>query len=332
MNIAVIGAGISGLSCATALRNAGHTVQVFDKSRGLGGRMSTRKGEGWQADHGAPYFKTYDSKFRAEVTRWCEAGAAAPWQPRLKVLKGGVWEDGNANVHMFVGTPAMTSPARLLASTLNVRLGTTIKKLTRRSDDNFRWHLLSAEDGWLEVHFDAVVIAIPAPQAETLLDDIGHPFAAHAKAVSMQGCWALMMQFAEPVDLGWDAAVIHDGLLSWAARDSAKPGRPTSETWVLHASAAWSNDNLERPATEIAEAMIGAFRKIGGPLPVSKIAHRWRFARCEVDGASLPHWDNTHRLGLCGDWLNAGRVEGAWLSGQALASLLVADKVNGGVY
>ena len=106
---AVIGAGIAGLSCATALQNAGHVVQVFDKSRGVSGRMSTRKGDGWQADHGAPYFDAHDRQFRAEVERWCNAGAAECWQPRLRVLKDGVWQDGDVHTDQFVGTPSMTS-------------------------------------------------------------------------------------------------------------------------------------------------------------------------------------------------------------------------------
>jgi len=142
----------------------------------------------------------------------------------------------------------------------------------------------------------------------------------------MQGCWALMMQFAEPIELGWDAAEIHDGLLCWAARDSAKPGRletKTRETWVLHANAAWSEANMERPATEVAEAMVSAFRDIGGPQPLSSIAHRWRYAASadggEVATAPAALWDDAHRLGLCGDWLNGGQVEGAWLSGLVLA-------------
>lgn len=285
--------------------------------------MSTRKGDGWQADHGAPYFDAHDRQFRAEVERWCNAGAAECWQPRLRVLKDGVWQDDDVHTDQFVGTPSMTSPARLLASTLNVKLETTIKTITRSADDQFRWHLQCAEQGWLETPFDAVVVAIPAHQAMVLLGDIGHPFGAQARAVSMQGCWALMLQFAEPIELGWDVAVIHDGLLCWAARDSAKPGRQGAETWVLHANAAWSDQNLERPATEIAEAMIRAFRDIGGPQPLSYVAHRWRYASYEDrrEAATTPFalWDDTHRLGLCGDWLNGGRVEGAWLSGMALA-------------
>jgi monoamine oxidase len=42
--VAIIGAGLAGLSCASALAKAGMQVKVFEKSRGLAGRMSTRKG------------------------------------------------------------------------------------------------------------------------------------------------------------------------------------------------------------------------------------------------------------------------------------------------
>ncbi|MGA8880775.1 MAG: FAD-dependent oxidoreductase, partial [Azonexus sp.] len=55
-HLALIGAGIAGLSCATALQQAGLKVSLFDKGRGPGGRMSTRRGDDWQCDHGAQYF------------------------------------------------------------------------------------------------------------------------------------------------------------------------------------------------------------------------------------------------------------------------------------
>ena len=75
--VAVIGAGLSGLSCAHALLQAGHTVHLFDKSRGPSGRMSTRRAEDahgpWQCDHGAQYFTARDAAFRAEVARWQQA-------------------------------------------------------------------------------------------------------------------------------------------------------------------------------------------------------------------------------------------------------------------
>ena len=50
--VAVIGAGIAGLSCATSLKAAGIDLTLLDKSRGPAGRMSTRRGDDW--GEGAP--------------------------------------------------------------------------------------------------------------------------------------------------------------------------------------------------------------------------------------------------------------------------------------
>jgi predicted NAD/FAD-dependent oxidoreductase len=35
-------------------------------------------------------------------------------------------------------------------------------------------------------------------------------------------------------------------------------------------------------------------------------------------------FDTEHGIGLCGDWLNGGKVQGAWLSGLKLANKLIA--------
>lgn len=165
-HIAVIGAGIAGLSCATTLQQGGCTVRVFDKSRGPAGRMSTRRGDDWQCDHGAQYFTARDPHFRAEVARWQEAGVAGLWQPRLQVIGGAALHTLGAPVERFVGTPRMTAPASLLAEALTFRRETTIRQLQRHADG---WHLFSAEHAWLNACFDAVILAIPAPQAMPLL-------------------------------------------------------------------------------------------------------------------------------------------------------------------
>ena len=323
--VAVVGAGIAGLSCAVALQMAGLHVSVFEKSRGAAGRMSTRRGDDWQCDHGAQYFTARHPDFRAEVNRWLQAGAAAPWAPRLQVLGGAAGHSADPTVERFVGVPGMTAPARLIAETLAVTPETTIVRVERRLDG---WQLQSAEGGWLDQRFAAVLLAVPAPQVVPLLQHASPQLAALAERATMRGCWALMLRFHARVELPFDAAFVNEGALRWIARDSSKPGRGGPETWLLHASAEWSEARMELDANAAAAELLHAFRALGGPAPVASTAHRWRYADTEPALDQGCAWHDGDGLGLCGDWLNGGKVEGAWRSGRLLAGRVLHSSLT----
>ena len=333
--IAVIGAGLAGLSCAQALMRAGHAVHVFDKARGPSGRMSTRRAEDahgpWQCDHGAQYFTARSVAFRAEVARWQQAGVAALWDARLASFDGSSWSTPEKPLERFVGTPRMTSPAAWLVQGLQqageraqTQWQTTVQRLERQADG---WAITSAEHGLHAQRYSAVLLAVPAPQAVPLLQPVAAAGAAVAASARMRGSWAVMVRCPAPVPLHWDGAFINDGPLRWVARDSSKPGRtvpPGMETWLLHASPEWSEAHIEDSADTVTATLLAAFAALGGPAThlVQATAHRWRYADTEPALTQGHWWDATACVGMCGDWLNGGKVEGAWLSGQSLAHQL----------
>ena len=321
-HIAVIGAGIAGLSCATQLQEAGLKVSVFDKSRGPGGRMSTRRGDDWQCDHGAQYFTARDADFQAEVARWQAAGVAALWQPRLAVLGESDPAAVDPKIDRFVGTPRMTAPARFLAEKLPLSLQATVQGLEKMGES---WRLTTVEQGKLDSEFSAVLLAIPAPQAVPLLELPAPALATLAECGLMRGCWSLMLRYDKPLDLPFDAAFVKKGPLRWVARDSSKPGRAPEEGWLLHANAHWSEAHLEDVPGEEAWLMLAAFAELGAPLPKIWMAQRWRYANTEPAFDQMFAWEPQQGIGLCGDWLNSGRVEGAWTSGRALAQQVIAS-------
>ena len=322
----VIGAGIAGLSAARRLHEGGFTVTVLDKGRVAGGRMSTRHSADWVADHGAQYFTARDPDFRVEVARWQQAGAAALWTPRLCAFEAGGVRASSEKLQRFVGVPGMTAPAQLLAEGLNLHNGITVTALRRDADG---WRVECAEQGELDERFDAVVVAVPAPQAVPLLAPVSSALASEASRARMQGCWAVMLRPGAPLDLPFDAAFVNDGPLRWVARNGSKPGRDGQETWTLHASSAWSEAHIEDDSDSVTQALVDAFEALGGSAPASCTAHRWRYAITDsaVDGGCL--WHPADGLGMCGDWLNGGRVEGAWLSGRALAEQMLQNRGSG---
>lgn len=317
-NIAVIGAGIAGLACARVLADAGYRVTVYEKSRGVGGRTSTRRADGWQADHGAQYFTARHPAFVAEVARWVAGGAAAPWAARVASIGSLGPRELLAPAQRYVGVPGMTAPARYLSAGIETMLETTIIELRR---DEQRWRLISAEHGALRMHHDAVIVAVPAPQAVALLRRAEPGLAVIAQRTEMRPAWAVMAQYGRLPDPGFDAAFVNVGPLGWIAHDTSKPGRTGLSTWVLHATPEWSQAHLEAPPEQITRTLLDAFRDIVGATANSATAHRWRYAELAPTSMAAPGrfaWRADPRIGLCGDWLGGGKIEGAWLSGAGL--------------
>jgi predicted NAD/FAD-dependent oxidoreductase len=306
--IAIVGAGLSGLSCAAQLSRSGREVRLFDKARGPGGRMSTRRVETALGtvsfDHGAQYFTARGDSFRARVEAWIGAGLAAPWP--------------SAGPEAWVGVPGMNAPVKAMAEAQSVAWNTLVEAIEPAGD---AWRLRTPEG--LSDPFDGVVLALPAEQAAALLRDPDPGMAARAAASSTAPCWTVMAAFESRLDLEIDT-LRDEGRLGWAARNSSKPGRQGPEAWVLQADPDWSREHLEAPAETVIEALLGDLaRRMGAPLPdrVLVQAHRWRYARSSV-GEDLALWSADRRLGCCGDWLSGPRIECAWDSGEALARLL----------
>jgi photolyase PhrII len=319
--VAVVGAGVAGLTCARTLADHGFGVTVFDKGRGPGGRTATRRADpGLAFDHGAQYFTARDPHFVRFVEAWAERGVVAEWAGRVVRAENGAIADTGPQPR-FVGVPGMSAVAAHLAADLTVRRETRIATATRAAGG---WEL-TADGGAGHGPFEFLVVALPAPQAAELVAP--HPLAAAASAVPMAPCWAVLAAFADRIDVPWDGAFVHASPLSWVARNSSKPGRPRGpDCWVLHANPVWSADHLEEPPEAVGPPLLDAFAAVtGGPRPetVFRAAHRWRYSLGSDPAGRTALFDPGVGLVVCGDWLAGGRVEGAFLSGGAAAGCVL---------
>ncbi len=323
--VAVVGAGVSGLTCARTLADHGFPVTVFEKSRGVGGRMATRRADnGLTFDHGAQYFTIRDKHFQRYVESWMHDGIVGPWRGRIVVLEGGVIKEEKKGTDRLVAVPTMNAVCRHLATDLDVRFQSRVAPLERVQG---LWHVASDDGTDLGV-FDVAIVTAPASQSAELLR-AAPLLADQARQVEMHGCWAVMLSLSESLGLGFDGAFVHDSPISWIARNSSKPDRPVEpETWVLHASTEWSHAHLDDPAEAVESILRDEFWEAMGVPPRDtqyRAAHRWRFALPPEPLHESCLFDPLMRIGACGDWCAGPRVEGAFLSGMAVAGRVLGS-------
>lgn len=354
--VAILGAGLSGLVCAQQLKQKGYSVQIFESTFYISGRLDVFEQASytamfyppaftvkdylptWYSDHGAQYFTARSDEFRQQVQAWIDQGLVAEWTGKFVTLSAGVYgPDPGFGDPRYVGVPGMDVLCSHLSEgqqILSNRCGT---KLTRLGE---KWELetlaiypfgnakLPPENQTSETFtdtFDAVVCAFPAPKVlEILPHDIS--FRQDLEQVSLGPCWCVMASFVEPIDVDFSAAFVNNSPLRWIAREQTKPGKelPYAEHWVLHATTEWSRE-YEFPGdtdTHVEQVLLQALSeclKLSLPQPASLCQHFWKHAIPENPLNQGCLIDQDKKLIACGDWSSQARVEGAYLSGLSAA-------------
>jgi len=317
--VAIIGAGMAGLTCARQLADLGYSVTVYEKSRGLGGRMASRRTEnGLTFDHGAQYITARSEAFKKYVASAIEAGHAQTWYPRY--LNGPATSQDDC----YVGTPAMNGLLRPLARGLDIKFKQRVSHVRPLGD---HWQV-ELEEKASDPLFDFVVCTAPAPQAQTMLSDLPDVIAPLAE-VAIAPCWALMVSMEGAFDPGFDSHRAPEDVVSWVAQNASKPGRdPGASCWTVHASPAWSAKHIQQSADWVEAQLLERFKSLLGdrvPNIAYTAAHRWRYAMT-TEPLNKPYLCTEDRtLFVGGDWCLGARVESAFESGQAIAKAIASD-------
>lgn len=308
---AVIGAGISGLLLARRLQADGASVVVLEKSRGYGGRLATKRVGEAVFDQGAQFFTTRDPEFATETDAW----RASRWV--------GDWP--GAATGRLVGRPAMTAVPKALAEGLDIRREHKVTSANRLPDGS--WELVVENQA--PIRASRLLLTSPVPQSLTLLAAGGvalpAPVQDSLSKLTYHPCLALLVVLDGPSAVPPEGIAFTTGPLRWMA-DNVRKGiaQKVPGAVTIHAAPEFSSEHYARSEAEIAALLLPVVAQWLGAPVVSATLHRWKFSEPKTTHAERCVWLPELGLGFAGDAFGGPRVEGAALSGLALAARLKA--------
>lgn len=315
-SVVIVGAGIAGLMAGRHLQNAGHRVTILEKSRGVGGRMATRRTPHAVFDHGAQFITAPSALFADSVNEWL----------RENLLR--VWYRGEGTAPLgahprYCGVNGMTTVPKHLAETMDIRRSTRAVSAAFSRDG---WTVLDETE--VTHRADAVILAAPVPQALALLEAGGvqrHPVDEDLlRGIAYTPCIAVLATLDGPSGLAEPGALqIGPEPIRWIADNSMKGISPYPSAVTIHVGPDYSSRLFELPDREIARKVLDECRPWINAGPSDMAVHRWRYS--EPAHASMGPCYSLRAeptAVLAGDAFGGGRVEGAALSGLAAAQYL----------
>ena len=312
-DVAVVGAGIAGLVCAQQLRRSGYRVVVLEKSRGLGGRVATRRLAGTWADHGLRYLEAQGALSIQLIQTLVQQGIVHQW----------------ADSPRYVAPDGITAIAKFLSTGLEIRRSQRVQTLTL-PDRTWNLTLEAAEQPDLTAA--AVILAIPAPQALALLEPLADrlpPASLEAlRSVQFAPCITAIATYPANLlaKLSQTQAQFPDADIAWVGLEFGKQNSRQEDSKlsiVVQSSAAFSDRHLDQADLNAVGRHLITEAKLSEPEELQ--VHRWRYAFVSHPW-SEPTLSFDSALWCCGDWCGGDRLENALQSGLATAAQLAIEK------
>lgn len=338
MKIAVVGAGMTGCLLTSFLESKGFDISIFEKSRGCGGRASTKQTDWGQCDLGATIVPAKKAQFVDFLQGLRKQNIVSIWPEKVFVSQrkdtiAQPLELFDSDREYFVFNHKMNGPCRQWIRNAHLHINSLISQI--RYIVGKGWQL-KVNEVWHAELFDKVVLTAPWPQSQTLLEQSELPIELPKYSQSWTSCWSIALQSEQMVASEVDLIYLKDHPLQTLVRDSSKPKRPhlltsqiaeTSEIWVAQLANDLSDDIGKQGAGKaISIATKGLCEMFD--LPEKSVsntcAHYWRYARPSAGQKPLGILSYPeHGIYIGGDWSFGVSIESAYEAAKALSQTII---------
>ena len=312
----VIGSGISGATIANLL-NKKHTVDLYDKARGLGGRSSFKRLDNQRGfDHGTQYFSPKTTEFKRFTKKLIEKKILKIWGGNHKFLSDKKKE--NKKHVKVIGRKGNNDISKYLLKNVRCYFQSELKKINFQ---NRKWNL-TFNDGEMK-NYENLILTCPFPQLKKLSKKyIKNSFIR--EKIKMDANITILIEIKK-TNLGYSSFLFNDRILGWAGYENSKKRfKSKSDLWTLQSTFNWANKKINQNKVlkkTNAKILIDKFFKLTG-IKQTKILfslnHGWKYSSNSKPLKLKSYWNSRLNLGVCADWFNGPRLESGWISANDL--------------
>ena len=312
----VIGSGISGATIANLL-NKRHTVDLYDKARGLGGRSSFKRLDNLRGfDHGTQYFSPKTMEFKRFTKKLIEKKILKIWGGNHKFLSDKKKE--NKKHVKVIGRKGNNDISKYLLKNVRCYFQSELKKINFQ---NRKWNLVF-NDGEIR-NYENLILTCPFPQLKKLSKKyIKNSFIR--EKIKMDANITILIEIKK-TNLGYSSFLFNDRILGWAGYENSKKRfKSKSDLWTLQSTFNWANKKINQNKVlkkTNAKILIDKFFKLTG-IKQTKILfslnHGWKYSSNSKPLKLKSYWNSRLNLGVCADWFNGPRLESGWISANDL--------------
>ena len=312
----VIGSGISGATISNLL-NKKHSVDLYDKARGPGGRSSFKrldKKVGF--DHGVQYISPKSNEFKKFTTKLIAKKILKNWKGQHIFQNKKIKE--NKNHQKIIGRQGNNDISKYLLKKINCNFQKELKKIDYNKN---KWKLTFADGD--NKFYDNLILTCPHPQLLKLAKKfINHSFIK--KKLKMDANITVMIEIKK-TNKNISSYLFNDKILGWAAKENSKKRfKGNNDLWTLQSTNLWANKKINKNREnkeKNSKILIDQFFKLTGIKKtkiLTSLNHGWKYSSNSRPFKIKSYWNTKLNLGVCADWFVGPRVEAGWISANDL--------------
>ena len=318
-DIAIIGTGFSAATLSYFIKK---DLDFYEKSRGAGGRCSTRRVEDVGLfDHGLQYIKNPNPEFKGMLSDY------SVWQGNFKIFENNQLKN-DADKERIIHENGNNLLVKNLFKNKNIFVNRELKSIEKKSD-----HLQLTFKDETQEQYKTVIITAPFQQAYNLTKQFTENFFSNFN-FSMQPNLTVMVAFNKSLKLDLSAITFeNDDVLGFAANENTKKKNLINkdlELWTIQSSLKYAVKNIKEYRNNkqilIDEILKNFSNKLKINISKEQIQysdiHGWLYAYNLNTSSPNCYWDSHLRLGICGDWFSGGNAESAFFNAKKLANLI----------